>query len=74
MLEHFDIKEEEIVNYENVTGTFAIVTMERLEPFVPTDEDEMSDIMLWNLKQDIGYVDECDRKIVEMVCADGKRG
>lgn len=43
-----------------------------LESFVQTDEDEMSDIMLWDLKQDIGYVDECDLKIVEMVCAEEK--
>lgn len=144
LLEHLNIKEEEIDNYENVTGAFAIVTVdgqfligynnwrqqwefsgggiepgesareaalrelyeethqkatelnfkgifrmqrpngelcyqavftgvvERLEPFVATAEDEMSDIMLWDLKQDIGYVDECDMKIVEMVCADRK--
>ena len=144
LLEHLDIKEEEIGNYENVTGAFAIVTVdgqyligynkwrqqwefsgggiepgetareaamrelfeethqrateltfrgisrmqrpngehcyqavftgvvEHLEPFVPMDEDEMSDIMLWDLKQDIGYVDECDLKIVKMVCAGGK--
>lgn len=144
LLEHLDITEEEIVNYEKVTGAFAIVTVdgqyiigynkwrqqwefcgggiepgetareaairelfeethqrvtelvfkgisrmqrpngefcyqavftgvvERLEPFEATDEDEMSDIMLWDLKQDIGYVDECDLKIVEMVCIDGK--
>jgi len=139
--EHLDIKEEEIGNYENVTGAFAIVTVdgqyligynkwrqqwefcgggiepgetareaavrelfeethqkateltfrgifrmqrpngelcyqavftgvvETLEPFVATDEDEMSDIMLWDLKQNIGYVDECDLKIVEMLAA-----
>ena len=24
--------------------------------------------MLWDLKQDIGYVDACDVKIVEVVC------
>ncbi|MBR6536523.1 MAG: NUDIX hydrolase [Lachnospiraceae bacterium] len=144
LLEHLDIKEEEIGNYENVTGAFAIVTVdgqyligynkwrqqwefcgggieqgetareaalrelfeethqraaeltfkgisrmqrpsgelcyqavftgavEGLEPFIATEEDEMSNIMLWDLKQDIGYVDECDLKIVEMVCKGGK--
>jgi len=144
LLEHLNIKEEEIGNYENVTGAFAIVTVdgqyligynkwrqqwefcgggielgetareaavrelfeethqratelsfqgisrmqrpngtlcyqavytgvvERLEPFAETDEDEMSDIMLWDLKRDIGYVDACDLKIVEMVCAGRK--
>lgn len=137
LLEHLQIAEEEIKNFENVTGAFAIVTLdgqflicynkwrkqwefsgggidpgetareaavrelfeethqratelefkgisrmqkpngdlcyqavfvgklERLEPFVETEEDEMSDIMLWDLRQDIGYVDECDMKIVE---------
>ena len=34
--------------------------------------NEMSDIMLWDLKRDIGYVDECDLKIVEMVCVKAK--
>ena len=144
LLEHLNIKEKEIGNYENVTGAFAIVTVdgqyligynkwrqqwefcgggiesgetareaamrelfeethqratelefkgiscmqrpngelcyqavftgtvERITPFVVTNEDEMSDIMLWDLKQDIGYVDECDLKIVEMVCDEGK--
>lgn len=139
LLEHLNIKEEEISNYDNVTGAFAIVEvdgqfligynkwrqqwefcgggieagetareaavrelfeethqrakelvfkgisrmqrpsgelcyqavftgkLEQLEPFVETDEDEMSDIMLWDRKQDIGYVDECDVKIVEMI-------
>ena len=46
--------------------------MECLELFVVTDADEMIDIMLWDLEQDIGYVDECDLKIVEMVCKVGK--
>jgi len=32
----------------------------------------MSDIMLWDLKRDIGYVDECDLKIVETVCVKAK--
>ena len=140
LLEHLNIKEDEIGNYENVTGAFAIVTVdgqyligynkwrqqwefcgggiepgetareaavrelfeethqrakklvfkgvsrmqrpngaicyqavfvgsvERLEPFAVTDEDEMSDIMLWDLKRDIGYVDECDLKMVELSC------
>ena len=144
LLEHLNIREEEIGNYENVTGAFAIVTVdgqyligynkwrqqwefcgggiepgetareaalrelfeethqkateltfhgisrmqrpsgelcyqavfvgkvECLELFVVTDADEMIDIMLWDLEQDIGYVDECDLKIVEMVCKVGK--
>lgn len=144
LLEHLNVKEEEIVNYENVTGAFAIVeldgqfligynkwrqqwefpgggiepgetareaavrelfeethqrateltfkgisrmqrpsgefcyqavfvgTIERLEPFVPSDEDEMSEIMLWDMKQDIGYVDECDVELVKYFGGLGK--
>ena len=46
--------------------------LEHLESFFVKDEDEMCGIMLWDLKRDIGYVDECDLKIVEMVCKGGK--
>lgn len=28
----------------------------------------MDEIILWDLKQDIGYVDECDLKMVELAC------
>lgn len=38
-----------------------------LEPFQPTETDEMDKIMLWDTKEDIGYVDECDLKIVQIV-------
>ena len=139
LLEHLNIKEEEIGNYEKVTGAFAIVTVdgqyivsynkwrqqwefcgggiesgetardaalrelfeethqraseltfrgisrmqrpngelcyqavftgsvERLEPFVATAEDELSAIMLWDMKRDTGSVDACDLTIVETV-------
>lgn len=39
-----------------------------LTPFFQRDDDEMDKIMLWDLKQDIGYVDECDLKMVELAC------
>ena len=42
--------------------------LEQLELFAENEEDEMSEIMLWDLKQNIGYVDECDVKIVEVAC------
>ncbi len=29
--------------------------------------DEMEKIILWDMKEDIGYVDECDVKIVQIV-------
>ena len=39
-----------------------------LLPFEHNINDEMSEIKLWDMKEDIGYVDECDVKIVQMVC------
>ena len=38
-----------------------------LQPFIPAKGDEMERIRLWDLKEDIGYVDECDLKIALMV-------
>lgn len=35
-------------------------TMPALSPFLHFAEDEMDKIRLWDLKEDIGYVDECD--------------
>ena len=39
-----------------------------LIPFEKCTEDEMDQIMLWDLKEEIGYVDECDLKMVELSC------
>ena len=39
-----------------------------LSPFIHEENDEMKEIYLWDMKEDIGYVDECDIKIVEIVC------
>ncbi|MGM9557983.1 MAG: NUDIX hydrolase [Oscillospiraceae bacterium] len=36
--------------------------------FERAGHDEMEHIMLWDLKQDIGYVDACDLKMVELSC------
>lgn len=36
-----------------------------LDPFVYSEGDEMSKIRLWDLKEDIGYVDELDVAIVK---------
>lgn len=41
---------------------------DKLIPFEHTEFDEMNEIMLWDMKEDIGYVDECDVKIVRMIC------
>jgi 8-oxo-dGTP diphosphatase len=47
-------------------------TMPALAPFSHIAEDEMDKIRLWDLKEDIGYVDECDLKIVELVTGNMK--
>lgn len=39
-----------------------------LENFTKQDDDEMDRIMLWDLKEDIGYFDECDLEIVKLSC------
>lgn len=41
---------------------------DELIPFEHTEFDEMNEIMLWDMNEDIGYVDECDVKIVRMIC------
>ena len=38
-----------------------------LMPFEYTEGDEMNEIKLWDMQEDIGYVDECDVKIVQML-------
>jgi 8-oxo-dGTP diphosphatase len=48
--------------------TIFLCYQDKLELFIKTEDDEMSKIMLWDLKQDIGYVDECDLKMVELSC------
>ena len=40
---------------------------EALEPFVYSENDEMSKISLWDMKEDIGYVDELDVAIVKAI-------
>lgn len=144
VLEYLDIHEDEILNYDNVTGAFAILKVNKkyligfnkwrgqwefpaggidvgetareaairelmeethqenkdmvfrglfkvlrpnkevvyqaiflgsqgaLQPFTKNENDEMEQIMLWDLKQDIGYVDECDMKMVEISCGDSE--
>ena len=41
---------------------------DELSPFQYKENDEMDEIKLWDMKEDIGYVDECDVKIIQMVC------
>lgn len=36
-------------------------------PFIKQDDDENDEIKLWDLQEDIGYVDEIDLKIIELI-------
>lgn len=40
---------------------------DELKPFVYSEGDEMSKIQIWDLKEDIGYVDELDVAIVKKI-------
>lgn len=43
---------------------------EELSEFVKDDDDEMDKILLWNMVENIGYIDEVDLKIVQISCID----
>ncbi len=61
----FKVKDEKgIVKYQAVF----VGELSELLPFIPDEKDEMKEIYLWDMDEDIGYVDECDKKIAEMVC------
>jgi len=45
-----------------------VCEQEQLTPFEYSDGDEMLEIKLWDMKENIGYVDECDLKIAQIVC------
>lgn len=55
-IEYLNISEDEFVGWQN-----------EIVPFEHGKNDEMEKIMLWDMKEDIGYVDEIDVKIVQMV-------
>ena len=104
-MEYINIAEDNIDQYQNVTGAYAILKVagkyvvgynswrkqwefpaggidegetareaairelqEETHPFEHSENDEMTEIKLWDMQEDIGYVDECDVKIVQMVC------
>ena len=43
---------------------------DELAEFIKSDEDEMEKIILWDMAEDIGCVDEVDLKIVQISCPD----
>jgi 8-oxo-dGTP diphosphatase len=41
---------------------------DELTEFIKNDDDEMDKILLWNMVENIGYIDEVDLKIVQISC------
>lgn len=54
-------------NGEIVYMAIFLCIKDNIVPFVKEDKDENDEIKLWDLKEDIGYVDEIDLKIIESV-------
>jgi len=52
-------------NAEIVYTAIFFCEEDNIVPFVKNDADENIEIKLWDLKEDIGYVDEIDLKIIE---------
>lgn len=52
-----------VTDSHGITKYQAVFLGESVElmPFTYTDMDEMEKIYLWELKEDIGYVDECNK-------------
>jgi len=54
-------------NGEIVYMAIFLCVKDGIVPFVKKEDDEMDEIKLWDLKEDIGYVDEIDLKIIKIV-------
>lgn len=54
-------------NGEIVYMAIFLCVKDRILPFIKKDNDENGEIKLWDLKEDIGYVDEIDLKIIELI-------
>ena len=58
-----------VVDAKGIIKYQAIFIGEQAElfPFEYKENDEMSKIRLWDMQEDIGYIDECDVKIAQIV-------
>ena len=60
----FKVKDAKgIIKYQAVF----VGELSELSPFTAGKNDEMDEIYLWDMTEDIGYVDECDKIIAEIV-------
>ena len=57
------LKVKNIMNGNVKYNPVYFTTIEKLQPFI--ENEETSDILLWDLIEDIGYVDSVDMKIFE---------
>ena len=54
-------------NGEIVYTAIFFCKKDSIVPFIKNEEDENAEIKLWDLNEDIGYVDEIDLKIIEIL-------
>lgn len=59
------IKVKNKTNHQIKHNPVYMITVEKLEPFIPNNET--SSILLWDLKEKIGLMDEVDRKVLNFL-------
>ena len=67
-----DLKFKGLFKVEDAKGTTKYQAVfagqqDDIVPFEHIENDEMEKVILWDMKEEIGYVDECDVKIAQMV-------
>lgn len=59
------LKSQKVINGEISYNPVYYTEMEKLQPFI--ENEETSDIKLWNLKEELGYFDSVDIKIFDYI-------
>lgn len=59
-------------NGEIVYDAIFLCVEDSIKQFIKNDEDENDEIILWDLKEDIGYVDEIDTEIIKILQKQGE--
>ncbi len=59
------LKSQKIINGEISYNPVYFTEMEQLQPFI--ENEETSDIRLWDLKEELGYIDSVDIKIFDYI-------
>lgn len=66
-LEFKGLVKKERPSGEIVYTAIYYTTKDKISEFIKNDSDENDKIMLWDLKEDIGYVDEIDTEIIRLL-------